>query len=156
MARYPLAGKARIRSWEAITGESCLVTTPPTTPPVRIVPGVCERPAKLRIIQQQKGTFYTETYPLRVIIGNTTGAATPRGALIVRDAGLQNFVAPNGSRAERLVIPIGPMRKGQVRVVVRRMGFVGPAAYLEVFTTYATFYVKGRVCGHALDRAFEG
>jgi hypothetical protein len=153
MARYPLAGKARIRSWEEITGESCLVTppTPPPTPPAK----VCERPAKLRIIQQQKGTFYTETYPLGIIIGNTTGAATPRGALILSDAGLQNFVAPDGSRVERLVVPVGPMRKGQVRKIDRTMGFVGPAAFRKVFTTYATFHVNGRICGYALDRAFE-
>jgi hypothetical protein len=154
LALYPKAGKARIRSWEAITGESCLTTTPPPPPPRKRQ--VCERPAKLRIVQQQTGTFYTQTYPLRVIIANTTGAATPKGALVLTDSGLQNFVAPDGSRTERLVVPVGPMRKGQVRSVERTMGFVGVEAFREVFTTYATFHVRGRICGYALDRAFEG
>jgi hypothetical protein len=133
------------------------VTPPPVTrrPPQNRSKPFCERPAKLRIVQQQKGTLYTETYPLKVIIGNTTGAVVPRGALILSDAGLQNFVTRSGSRVERLVVPVGPMRKGQVREVDREMGFVGPAAYLKVFTTYAKFVVKGRVCGYALDRAFE-
>lgn len=125
-------------------------------PPRKKRSPVCETPATLRIFQQQKGTFYTETYPLAVVIRNTTGAATPRGALVLTDSGLQNFVKPRGGRTERLVVPVGPMRKGQVRTVRRRMGFVGVEAFKRVFTTYATFHVAGRVCGLASDRAFEG
>lgn len=151
---YPKAGPARVRSWEQITGVKCTVTPPPPPPPGRV--RYCEHPAKLRIVQQQTGTFYTQTYPLRIIIANTTGAATPAGALVLTDSGLQNFVAPDGSRTERLVVPVGPMRNGGKRVIDRTMGFVGVEAFREVFTTYATFHVNGRVCGYTLDRAFEG
>jgi len=147
-ARYPKAGRRRQINW------GCAV--PPTPPPPRSKHEVCERPATLRIVQQQKGTTWTETYPLGVVIRNTTGARTPAGALVLTDSGLQNFVAPNGGRTERLVIPVGPMRRGQARVVDRTMGFVGVEAFREVFTTYATFHVNGRVCGYAMDKAFEG
>jgi hypothetical protein len=149
VARYPKAGPRRRAEW------GCPAPPIHVTPPPRRAP-VCAKPARLRIVQQQKGTFYTETYPLAVVIRNTTGAATPRGALVLTDTGLQNFVKPGGGRTERLVVPVGPMHKGQVRTVRRRMGFVGVEAFKRVFTTYATLHVRGRVCGLASDRAFEG
>src|SRR5262245_3105500 len=152
---YPKAGPVRVREWQNITGEVCTPPKPPLPPPDR-PPRVCAKPTTLRIVQQQTGTFYLNTYPLRVRIRNMTGARTPAGALVLTDSGLQNFVAPDGSRTERLVVPVGPMRRGQTRVVNRTMGFVGVEAFKEVFTTYATFHVQGRVCGYALDRAFEG
>lgn len=146
--RYPKAG---VRFWRS---HGC---KPPTAArSIRNKPEVCKAPATLAIDQQQKGTFYTQIYPLAVTIRNTTGATTPKAALILTDSGLQNFVGPNGERTERLVIPVGPMRRGQVRRVERMMGFVGVEAFKAVFTTRAQFMVNGRRCGFTSDKAFEG
>lgn len=147
IAHRPRYGKRRLIDL------GCMKQTPP---PPRRKREVCEAPTTLRIIQQQSGTFYTQTYPLRVTIRNTTGAVTPKGALIITDSGLQNFVAPNGSRTERLVVPVGAMRRGQTRVIDRTMGFVGVEAFQAYFTTRAQFMVAGRRCGFTSDRAFEG
>lgn len=151
VAKYPKAGPKRRATWGCQTPPVKVVPPPP-----KRHPKVCEAPARLAIVQQQTGTFYTEVYPLAVVIRNTTGAATPRGALVLTDTGLQNFVTAGGSRTERLVVPVPAMRKGGRHTFRGTMGFVGPEAFQRYFTTYARFVVQGKSCGRAMDRAYEG
>lgn len=146
--KYPRAG---VKFWR---DHNCTPPKPP--PPPRRKREVCRMPATLHVVQPQRGTIYFETYPIAVSIRNTTGAPTPEGALILTDSGLQNFVTESGDRTQRLVVPIGSMRKGQRRIFRGTMGFVGPEAFKAYFTTHVTFMVNGRRCGSDHDVAFEG